>query len=232
MPKLRHIALLGAALAALAPAALAVGGWRIFGTVEFRSDSLKALPRWERALIKINDERPQYAACDQHEKNCTSRGMVAWRAMLKSAKGRPPEEQLRIVNRFTNAWDYRTDDTVWMKDDFWASPSEFLKFSGDCEDYSILKLVSLRELGFADDDVRIVIVRDVLRNIPHAVLAVKMADKIFIMDSLFDAVLPQESVMQYAPQYSINETSRWVHVAPLGLAASKPFAIDKNGGGQ
>ena len=36
--------------------------------------------------------------------------------------------------------------------DYWATPLQFLDRDGDCEDYAIAKFVSLRELGFAADE--------------------------------------------------------------------------------
>ena len=124
------------------------------------------------------------------------------------------------LNRFINSWTYRFDQENYGDDDYWATPLQFLRRSGDCEDYAIIKYVSLRALGFPADKLRIVVVRDVLRNIAHAVLAVYLDNDILIMDSLFDGVLPHHQVTFYAPQYSVNEKRRWAHITPIARRPS------------
>jgi predicted transglutaminase-like cysteine proteinase len=59
-----------------------------------------------------------------------------------------------------------------------------------------------------------VVLNDVSRGLAHAVLAVYFEQQVYILDNLSRAVLPQEQVSQYVPYYSINETTRWAHVAP------------------
>ena len=54
---------------------------------------------------------------------------------------------------------------------------------GDCEDYAIAKYVALREAGVAKNNVRFVIVRDLLSNIDHAVLAARVDDKWLVLDN-------------------------------------------------
>ncbi|MGI9499631.1 MAG: transglutaminase-like cysteine peptidase, partial [Geminicoccaceae bacterium] len=98
--------------------------------------------------------------------------------------------------------------------------------SGDCEDYAIMKYVSLRQLGFEAEQMRLVVVRDVLRDLAHAVLAVHVDQEVFILDNLFQAVLPQHMVNQYLPYYSVNENARFSHLPPNSvLMASSPWTI-------
>ena len=121
-------------------------------------------------------------------------------------------EKLNIVNRFWNLWPYCTDPEVYGKPDYWAAPYQFLSKSGDCEDYCIIKYFTLKELGVSIDDMRIVVVKETIRNIGHAILAVYDGDKIYILDNLSEAVRPAERVRNYVPQFSVNEKYRWVHV--------------------
>jgi predicted transglutaminase-like cysteine proteinase len=193
--------------AAAAPAPL-------FGTVEFRAESLAALPQWQRALGQIEQERATYRSCWYADQSCPSRGAMAWQAMLKAQLGRPPFHQIQAINRFLNDWRYRSDQQNYGRRDYWATPLEFLARSGDCEDYAIIKYVSLRQLGFGADQLRMVVLNDVSRGLAHAVLAVYFDQQVYILDNLSRAVLPQEQVSQYVPYYSINETTRWAHVAP------------------
>jgi len=193
---------------------------QLFGTVEFRAESLAALPQWERTLRRIEHERATYEACAAAAASCPSRGALAWQAMLKAQLGRAPLDQLQAINRFLNDWRYKADLQNYGQRDHWATPLEFLRQSGDCEDYAITKYVSLRQLGFPAERLRLAVVRDVERDLAHAVLAVYLDGQIFILDNLTRAVLPQEQVTRYVPYYSINETTRWAHVPPADTLVS------------
>ncbi len=217
---LKALALLGAWLA-MAPAVSAQTV--LLGTTEFRAPSLASLPQWQGVLRKIESERSTYRACAEPESECPSRGAAAWQAMLRDQRGRPAQEQLDKVNRFLNGWRYKEDLANYGRRDYWASQLEFLLRSGDCEDYAIVKYVSLRQLGFAPEQLRLVVVQDVVRDLAHAVLAVYLDDEVYILDNLTRAVVPQAEVAHYVPYYSINETTRWAHVTPVRtLVSSSP----------
>lgn len=190
----------------------------LFGTIEFKAKSLKALPKWTRVLEKIRDEEALYEKCAADIRDCESNGMLSWRGKIRSLQGENTLETLQQVNRFANQWPYIEDYKNYGVSDYWATPSEFLPNSGDCEDYAIFKYVTLKRLGFSPDDMRLAVVKDTVRNIAHAVLVVKYADSFYVMDSLFDVVLPDSQVMQYLPYYSVNETTRWAHIVPKNMS--------------
>jgi predicted transglutaminase-like cysteine proteinase len=208
-----------AALLALAPPAAAVPP-TLFGTTEFRAESLDALPKWQSVLKRIDRERATYQACSRGGKECPSRAAVAWQSLIRAHAGRPSIEQLEAVNRFLNDWRYKADDQNYGRRDYWATPLEFLRHSGDCEDYAIAKYVTLRQLGFAPEQLRLVVVRDVVRELAHAVLAVYLDDEVYILDNLTKAVLPQARITHYVPYYSINESTRWAHVPQVDTLVS------------
>jgi len=211
------------ALLALTPTAAAAPP-PLFGTAEFRAASLDALPKWQRTLRRVDEERAIYQACAQASAACPSRAAMAWQAVVRTHRDRPQIEQLRAVNEFLNEWRYKSDAQNYGRRDYWATPLEFLRNSGDCEDYAIAKYVTLRQMGFAPEQLRLVVVRDVMRDLAHAVLAVYLEDQVYILDNLTTAVLPQERVGQYVPYYSVNETTRWAHVAPVETLVSSRSA--------
>src|SRR3546814_3425211 len=86
-----------------------------------------------------------------------------------------------------------------------------MKRSGDCEDYAIAKFFVLRDLGYANDKLRIVILMDRIRRIGHAVLAVYALGDILILDSLTDLNFSHKKYRPSVPQYSMHETTRWAH---------------------
>ena len=78
--------------------------------------------------------------------------MRRWRAWIKDVARTDQVALLFEVNAYINKiMPYRTDDVVYGRSDYWATPSEFLTNTGDCEDYSIIKYVSLLELGFDEN---------------------------------------------------------------------------------
>lgn len=186
----------------------------LFGTLEFKASSLAALPRWERVLEKIPKEEVLFHKCDDITQ-CTEPAIATWRQFIADTKNKDRDAKIVAVNAFVNRWPYITDQKLWGQSDYWASPKEFMINSGDCEDYAILKYVTLKELGFEEDDLRLVVVQDKVRKIAHAVLAVYNGDTdIIILDSLFNTPLSHKDLIQYSPYYSVNARSRWAHIAP------------------
>jgi len=186
----------------------------LLGTQEFHMGGIKALPKWTRVLNGIAQDKPTVERCHNNGQ-CASRNLEKWQDFVKSQRGLDIKTQLENLNRYANRFPYVTDQRRWGKSDYWATPLEFLQRSGDCEDYVILKYTTLRQLGVPAENLRLVVVKDTVRNLAHAVLAVYDGPNIYILDSLFDAVLSHEQVLQYIPYYSVNENSRWAHIKPL-----------------
>ena len=87
---------------------------------------------------------------------------------LKRATDR---ETIQSVNEFYNRVAYVTDLSNYGRSEYWASPDEFVKNGGDCEDYAIAKFFALKSLGF--EDMRIVAYTKPTGQ-AHAVLVVKL----------------------------------------------------------
>ena len=139
------------------------------------------------------------------------------RALLRSLAGQPARAQVEGVNRFMNRLPYIEDSVNWGVNDYWATPLEFLSRGGDCEDFAIIKFYSLLELGFDNDQMRVVVLEDTLRRLPHAVLAVRIDGTEYILDNNFSVVLTDDRLPQYVPQYSLNLNTRWLHITPDAL---------------
>ena len=187
-----------------ASSASAASKIKLFGTVEFKRP-LSSLPAW-LDLLKRNQADPIFLP----EKHFNKK--VTWAQFKEKAKGKNAMDLLRYVNSFWNTWPYREDIDNWGQEDYWEIPAEFLKKSGDCEDYSIIKYFTLKELGIPPETMRIVVVRDTIRNMAHAVLVVYMNNDAYVLDSLSNAVLSHTRFSHYSPQYSVNEFGRWAHL--------------------
>lgn len=183
----------------------------IFRTIEFKSKSFKALPQWRRVLEQVKQEQKAFRACTNNPANCASEVQKSWREIILAAQGLGRMETLNKVNRYFNRWPYKLDHEVFGVNEYWASPVEFMTRSGDCEDFSIAKYFALKELGFRQEEMRVVIVMDRIRNIGHAVLAIYEKNDILVLDSLSNVILSHSKYKHYLPQYSMNETTRWAH---------------------
>ncbi|MDE7241773.1 MAG: transglutaminase-like cysteine peptidase [Desulfovibrio sp.] len=197
-----------------APASDKAHGIKLFGTVEFRRP-LSTLPGWLDVLDR-NAASPIFNPARQFNRTTT------WAMLRERAQGKSPLEVLKLVNTFWNTWPYREDMVNWGKPDYWAIPAQFLKKSGDCEDYAIAKYFTLRELGFPPEDMRIVVLRDTIRNLAHAVLVVYLDGEAYVLDNLSNVVQPHSRLRNYNPQYSVNENGRWTHIKGRPAGAARP----------
>lgn len=211
--------------AGMAPGSAPAASPLLLATSEVPAGREDIVPQWQRAMREIAAEQPRLDACRRQPAACPDRGTESWLRELDSLVGRPRLEQVRAVHAFVNRWRYRADTENYGRSDLWAAPIEFFQRSGDCEDYAIAKYVSLRRLGFAPGELRLVVLEDTVRDIAHAVLAVYLGAEILVLDNLADEVLPQQEVDHYVPYYSLNEVGHWLH-APL---AAGPVAAGRDG---
>jgi predicted transglutaminase-like cysteine proteinase len=184
----------------------------LFKTAEIRSEAHNGLKQWQAVLDRMRKEQPIYVACRSDLSACPSEGAKAWRGVLRQFEGVPLKDKIIGVNRFFNTFPYRTDMWTYGQSDYWATPLEFLKNGGDCEDYAIAKYMTLRLLGVPEERLRLAVVHDQLRNLAHAVLVVYAQDTALVLDNLTNAVLSHDRVTNYTPYYTVNATTQWVHV--------------------
>ena len=62
---------------------------------------------------------------------------------------------------------------------------------------------------------RIVALYDRIRGLGHAILTVKLKGDEFVLDNQANVVLSHKRFKFYDPQYSVNQTTRWVHIGKL-----------------
>ena len=132
--------------------------------------------------------------------------------MIASLQGRSVREQVLAVNEFANRFRYVLDQDNYGKSDYWAIPREFLTLGGDCEDYSIIKYFSLRQLGVPVEALRVVIVQDTNLRIPHAIMALQLGDDMVILDNQIKEVVSHRRIAHYLPVFSVNEHHWWMHL--------------------
>ncbi|RYG60894.1 MAG: hypothetical protein EON60_05515 [Alphaproteobacteria bacterium] len=192
----------------IVPSSWAAG---LFGMIEIKANSIESIPKWVDALGRMNNEN-LLAKC--RDGQCQGK-QEDWHAFVQRMRGVGRYEQMVQVHRWLNRNKYIEDIDLWGRTDYWATPGEFLTLNGDCEDYSIAKYYTLKALGWSDADLRLVVLRDTVRNIAHAVLAVNYNGENYILDNLATEPLQDKYLRQYTPYYAVNATSRWVFIKPL-----------------
>jgi predicted transglutaminase-like cysteine proteinase len=164
-------------------------------------------------------------ACDSRRTSC-SVGAARWLSYLSTIRNRPKLEQIALVNRYVN-WhiSYADDGKTYGTRDYWANPLQAVGGSGDCEDYATAKYFSLILLGFSDDQLRLVIVRDTKVDALHALTTVWLDGTAYVLDNRLERVMRDSDLSMYQPVYSFNQHQNWMHVAHLadaGTTARQP----------
>ena len=136
-----------------------------------------------------------------------------WRAMIATGQNLKESEKLEQVNRFFNQVKFESDSRHWGKADYWATPLETLTTDGgDCEDISIGKYFALREMGVADERMRLTYVKAIDLNQAHMVLTyfkTPGADPL-VLDNLLPAIKPASQRPDLLPVYSFNGDGLWL----------------------
>lgn len=138
----------------------------------------------------------------------------AWQILMQENKDLSEREKLAVVNDFFNSNVLFVDDILlWDKEDYWATPIEMLSLgAGDCEDYSIAKYFTLKQLGVDEDKLRITYVKAIDLNQAHMVLTYfdnKRAIPL-VLDNLINEIQPASRRQDLTPVYSFNGTGLWL----------------------
>lgn len=116
---------------------------------------------------------------------------------------------LQYINNFVNRrLRTSTDSRLWGKDEYWPTVDEIMsKRAGDCEDFAILKLSGLHDMGYSLNDFCVAVVRDEKRQ-GHAVLAYINSSVPLILDNRYDRVYRDVEV-NYDPAYGYGYKQNW-----------------------
>jgi predicted transglutaminase-like cysteine proteinase len=176
----------------------------LFGSAEKQSRDLSAFTKWADMFERYDR---------QYGQNDVRAQLVSWDAQVKSQKGHSLSELARSVDALMNSIPYVDDKDNYGKNDYWATPYEFLTQGGDCEDYAIAKYMALKSLGVSEDRMRIAIVHDLVKKIPHAILIVYTEEGAMVLDNQSKTTRKADEITRYKPIFSINQTAWWLHTA-------------------
>ena len=141
------------------------------------------------------------------------RRLVRWQNLMDDAAQDTEATKLTKVNSFFNRVRYLNDIDHWKQNDYWATPVEFLiTNAGDCEDYSIAKYYTLRELGVADEKLSVAYVKALDYNQAHMVLTyyAKSGDVPLVLDNLIREIKPASERPDLLHVYSFNGDNLWL----------------------
>src|SRR5580693_5173863 len=187
--------------------------------------------KWLGVQHRLDDELVQLALCDGDRDRCVSPAALQLLAIVDSARARDGRGRLGEINRAINlAIRPMSDLAQYGEIDVWSSPLVTLAHgAGDCEDYAIAKLVALRLAGVAAGDLRIVIMRDVIRGEDHAVAAARLDGHWLMLDNRHMAMVEDADVRNYQPLFVIDQAGIMRYVdAPLlaGLPGANPASAN------
>jgi predicted transglutaminase-like cysteine proteinase len=179
----------------------------VFGTVALRVGRTPLDARWHKV---------EYSPV---------RGAAA--RFAETLRGKDKVDRLEAVNWYVNKRVRFVDDSVqYGRADVWAAASDTLaRGRGDCEDFAIAKLQMLRRAGISDRDLYLVIVKDLVRRADHAILVVRAAGHMYVLDNGSDRLLDSESISDYRPVLTFAATGSWTHgyrvkSAPMNIASA------------
>ncbi len=182
----------------------------LFGYQEIQKKNLNLFPQWLSVLEQHILNLKEAGSCQSTRFNQCH--LKQWQTFLKKLKHLPVSQQIKQVNKFANKRKYILDIENYGIVDYWATPREFLAHNGDCEDYAIIKMLSMKWLGYDTNLMRVVVVQDTNLRIAHAVMAIENNNDILILDNQIEEVISHVDIFHYVPVYSVNENSWWMHV--------------------
>ncbi|MGR0278618.1 transglutaminase-like cysteine peptidase [Marinomonas dokdonensis] len=168
--------------------------------------------KWLWADVSQKYKDIAYQAGLKYGPNAEKR-ILAWRRLIDESQSLTVVEKLTVVNNFFNQMGFEDDIDLWGQEDYWATPIEFLGLqSGDCEDFTIAKYFTLRELGVPDSQLRLVYVKALRLNQHHMVLAYyhKPTSVPVLLDNLDKELKPAIKRRDLLPIYSFNAENLWL----------------------
>ena len=146
-----------------------------------------------------------------------------WLQTVTDARDLGEPTKLKRINDFINRNIVFEDDrSIWDQSDYWATPLETIgQGRGDCEDFAIIKYLSLRRAGIASDKLRLIYVKATLKTpdgpiqVAHMVLAyyaTPIAEPL-LLDNLDSTIRPASKRPDLKPVFSFNSTGIFAGVS-------------------
>ena len=194
-----------------------------FGLFTFRAPQGALWRKWEGVEADIAKEKLVLDGCGDHVETCPSYAAQFLR-LIKAVKSKSGRAQLEEVNQGVNAAIRYVSDLVQFGElDRWSAPlASYATAKGDCEDYAIAKYVALREAGFAEGELRLLLGHERTVRQDHAVLAAHLDGHWLILDSRWSELREDSADLNFTPLFAINHAGVFLLAAPYANLNS-PF---------
>jgi len=195
-----------------------------FGLFATRLSAGGLLEKWKGVEHKLEDDMEQLALCDGDREHCVSPAALRFLAIVDAARARDGRARFGEINRAINlAIRSMSDMAQHGQIDVWSPPLDtFASGAGDCEDYAIAKFAALRMAGVSPDDVRIVVLRDMLHGEDHAVVLARLDGHWLTLDNRRMAMIEDVDVRNHRPLFVIDDSGvmRYEEQAPSAAVAT------------
>jgi predicted transglutaminase-like cysteine proteinase len=188
---------------------------RPFGLFTFRAPDGVLWSKWRGVEARMTGESLLLQVCRSDPGSCGMAGRAAL-AVMDEARDADGMARIGIVNRSVNAAvRYVSDDRQHGLADVWSSPLATLASGeGDCEDYAIAKYMLLRQLGVAETDLMLLLVRDNAVRQDHAVLGVRVDGRWLVLDNRQARVLDADQLAHFTPLFALDHDGVGLFAAP------------------
>jgi predicted transglutaminase-like cysteine proteinase len=186
-----------------------------FGLFTFRAPDGMLWRKWRGVEAEMAKEQTVLDRCRAEAESCPSYAAQFLR-LIDAVKSKSGRARLDEANRAVNAAiRYVSDYAQHGEADRWSAPlATFATAKGDCEDYAIAKYVALREAGFPQEELRVVLVRDRAVRQDHAVLAAHLDGRWLILDNRRSELLADSDASSFMPLFAINHRGVQLFAAP------------------
>jgi predicted transglutaminase-like cysteine proteinase len=160
--------------------------------------------KWREVRRAIASEANTLALCQARQ--CGDMAARRFLGIVALARVQPGRARLGVANRAINLAIRPVSDLAqYGVDDRWAPPLQALaRGAGDCEDYAIAKYAVLRAAGVGEDDLRLIVVRDVRLREDHAVLAARSEGRWLVLDNRRMRMLALGELPDYVPLFALG----------------------------
>jgi predicted transglutaminase-like cysteine proteinase len=162
--------------------------------------------KWSAVARQLPHEREILARCRTDADSCP-RAAKKFLGIVDKAMKRDGLARIGELNRAINLSIRWVDDmTQYGVPDLWTTPlTTFDSEAGNCKHYATSKYLALQEMGFATDDLRLIVVRDRPTSELHAVTAVRYEGRWLILDNRTFFMVQDVDIATYNPLFAIDK---------------------------
>lgn len=164
------------------------------------------MAKWIGVEADIRAESEILARCHENAESCPS-SAKNFLAIIAEGRAHTGLTRIGVINRAVNlAIQPMSDLAQWGVPDRWIAPLvTFTTGRGNCKDYAIAKYVALIEAGVSEDDVKLVIVRNLAANEYHAVVATRLDGGWIMLDNRWLALVEDSEMQRVIPLFVLDQ---------------------------